>query len=133
MVSFEYEVYTALATALRAEFPDITVGSVPNYEPKSFPYVCIEESDNHSYLPSRDTASNENHVVVMYEINAFSNKINTKKSECKSIMAVIDNTMNELGFTRRGLLPTTIINGSVFRMAARYDAVISPTGIIYRR
>ena len=133
MVDLEYEIYTALATAMRAEIEDISLGTVTEYAPPSFPHLSVVEADNYSYRASRDTASNDNHAVVMYELTAFSNKQNTKKQECKKIMAVADAVMDSLGFTRMGLTPAIINDGSVMRMVARYEAVVSPTGIIYRR
>ena len=133
MIDFEPEVFTAVKTALVAAYPTITVESVPNYEPASFPFVCIEEADNYAYRSSQDTASNENHVIVMYEITAYSNLQSGRKRECRKIMSVCDGVMDSLGFSRSGLTPVSIDEGSKYRMVARYTAVISRNGIIYRR
>ena len=133
MIDYENEVFTALAERLRSEVEGITVDSVPNYAPSSFPHANIVEADNYAYRASQDTASNENHVNVMYEITAYSNRQGAKKRECKKIISVCDAVMDELGFTRTGLTPVTIDEGSKMRMVARYTAVIGKNGLIYRR
>lgn len=133
MIDYEPEVFTALATKLRAEVSGITVDSVPTYAPASFPHASVEEIDNQMYRASQDSASNENHVVVTYEVVAYSNRQGAKKRECKKIISVCDEVMDEYGFTRLGLSPVYIDEGSKCRMVARYTAVISKNGIIYRR
>lgn len=57
MVDIENAVFTKVKTALTKQFPNITVESVTTYSPSKFPFVCIEEADNYSYLPTRDTST----------------------------------------------------------------------------
>lgn len=133
MIDIENEVFTQVATALREQFPKITVESVTTYSPSKFPFVCIEEADNYSYQPSRDSGSNENHATVMYEVNAYSNKTNGKKAECKAIISVVDDIMIGLGFTRNTKNPISFDNATKYRIFARYSAVVSKTHSLYRR
>ena len=131
MIDIENAVFTAVATALRARFSGVNVDSDVNYSPAKFPTVCIVEADNYAYLPSRDSASNENHAVVVFEVNAFSNKTNGKRQECKALLATVDEVMNGLGFTRNTKIPFGEAN--MFRIFARYTAVVSKDKKIYRR
>lgn len=133
MIDIENEVFTQVATALCEQFPKITVESVTTYSPSKFPFVCIEEADNYSYQPSRDSGSNENHATVMYEVNAYSNKTNGKKAECKAIISVVDDIMIGLGFTRNTKKPISFDNATKYRIFARYSAVASKTHSLYRR
>lgn len=133
MIDIENAVFTEVATALRARFPGITVESVTTYSPSKFPCVCIEETDNYSYLSTRDTASNENHTNVVYEVNVYSNKTNQKKTEAKAIIALVDETMNGLGFVRLTKTPINLDNATKYRIFARYRAVVSKDKTIYRR
>lgn len=125
--------FTKVKTALTKQFPNITVESVTTYSPSKIPFVCIEETDNYSYLPTRDTSSNENHATVVYEVNAYSNKTSRKKSECKAIIAVVDKIMIGLGFTRNTKKPINLDDATKYRIFARYTAVVSNANIIYRR
>ena len=133
MIDIENAVFTEVATALRARFPGITVESVTTYSPSKFPCVCIEETDNYSFLSTRDTASNENHATVVYEVNVYSNKANGKKMEAKAILAAVDEVLNGLGFTRLTKTPINLDDATKYRVFARYRAVVSANKTIYRR
>lgn len=133
MIDIENSVFTAVKTALAKQFPNITVESVTTYSPSKFPFVCIEEADNYSYLPTRDTGSNENHATVVFEVNAYSNKATKKKSECKAIVAAVDEVMIGLGFTRNTKTPINLDEATKYRIFARYTAVVSKANTIYRR
>lgn len=133
MIDIENAVFTEVATALRADFPGITVESVTTYSPSKFPCVCIEETDNYSLLSTRDTASNENHATVVYEVNVYSNKAKGKKTEAKAILAAVDSVLNGLGFTRTTKTPINLDDATKYRVFARYRAVVSTNKTIYRR
>lgn len=133
MIDIENQVFTAVATALRSAFPSITVESITNYSPSSFPFVSLEETDNYSLDSTRDTASNNNHSVVAYEVNIYSNKTSTRKSEAKDILAVVDDTLIGLGFTRTVKQPINLDDASKYRIFARYMAVVGEDETIYRR
>ncbi len=133
MIDIENAVFTEVATALRANFPGITVESVTTYSPSKFPCVCIEETDNYSLLSTRDTASNENHATVVYEVNVYSNKAKGKKTEAKAILAAVDSVLNGLGFTRTTKTPINLDDATKYRVFARYRAVVSTNKTIYRR
>lgn len=133
MIDIENAVFTAVSTALHERFPKITVDSVTTYSPSKFPFVCIEETDNYSSVQTQDTASNDNHATVVYEVNGYSNKAGGKKQECKAIMAVVDDVMIGLGFTRNVKTPINFDDATKYRMFARYSAVVSQDQTIYRR
>lgn len=133
MIEIENAVFTEVAAALRARFTEITVEGVTTYSPSKFPCVCIEETDNYALLSTRDTASNENHAVVVYEVNVYSNKAKGKKSEAKAILAVVDDVLNGLGFTRMTKTPINLDDATKYRVFVRYRAVVSTNKTIYRR
>lgn len=133
MIDVENSIFTKVKTALKKKFPNITVESVTTYSPSKFPFVCIEEADNYSYLSTRDSGSNENHATVVYEVNAYSNKTSKKKSECKAIIATVDEVMNGLGFTRNTKTPVNLDEATKYRIFARYTAVVSTNHTIYKK
>jgi hypothetical protein len=69
--------------------------------------------------------------VVVYEVNAYSNKTSGKKAECKAIMAIVDNVMNGLGFTRTAKTPINA-DPARYRLFARYRAVVSQDKTIFK-
>lgn len=134
MIDIENEVFNAVATDVRAEYPDIyMVGEYVKTPPK-FPCVSLVEMDNQSYQRTEDSSSSENHVSVMYEVNIYSNKTVGKKMECKAIAALIDERMLALGFARTMLQPIpNLDDATIYRMVGRYSAVISKDKVLYRR
>lgn len=103
--------------------------------PATFPAVTLVEDDNSTYVRSLDSSGQENHAQLLYTINAYSSKMPGKKSECKAIMALIDEKMFEMGFLRVGRSPMEMKNEdtSIYRMVARYRATVSKDNIVYRR
>lgn len=76
----------------------------------------------------------ENHAAIFYVVEVYSNKSAGKKREARQIMSLADDTMQRLGFVRVSLnsIPNALDN-TVFRLTARYEAVVSRTKTIYRR
>lgn len=134
IIDIENEVFNTVATEVRTKYPDIyMVGEYVKTPPK-FPCVSLVEMDNQSYQSTEDSGSSENHAVLMYEINVYSNKTVGKKSECKAIAALIDERMLALGFARTMLQPIpNLDDATIYRMVSRYSAIISKNKVIYRR
>ena len=134
MIDIESQVFNRVATRVRERFPDIfMVGEYVN-SPSSFPAASLIEMDNATRETTVDSGSNENHANVMYEANVYSNKTTGKKSECKAIMALIDEEMLAIGFVRSSLTPVpNEYDSTIYRMVARYRATVSADHKIYRR
>lgn len=134
MIDVENEIFTIISTAVRAKYPKIYMTGEYLKSPPSFPCVSLIETDNQIYRNTRDSGSIENHVQVLYEVNVYSNKTSGKKSECKAIIALIDSEMELLGFTRTLMNPVpNEADATIYRMVARYRAIISKNKTIYRR
>ena len=133
MIDIENEVFSTIATELRARFEQIYVTGEEVRSPSQFPTVSIVEADNYVYKHSQDSGDNENHATVMYEINVYSNRKAQKKTECKEIFGVIDGFLSKLGFTRTMKQPVTMEDSTVYRLVGRYTAVVSKNQIIYGR
>ena len=132
MIDIENEVFTRVSQNLKAEFPDISTSQIYERTPASFPFVHLEEQDNYDYTQTM-TNCKDNHVYLMYEVNIYSNKRSGKKAECKKILSNIDNTMKNMGFRRTGKRSIPNINdATIYRMLARYVAVVDKNKIIYR-
>ena len=134
MINIEDELFTRIATALRAQFSDIyVVGEYVNAPPK-FPAVYIVEQDNTVNRMGRDTSNIENFADVMYQVDIFSNKNKGKKAECKAIAAFVDEQFASIGFTRSFLNPVpNMDDGTIYRMTGRWVATVSKDREIYRR
>jgi hypothetical protein len=134
MIDIESAVFNRVATKVREVFQDIfMVGEYVN-SPSSFPAVSLIETDNSTRTDTIDSGSNENHANVMYEVNVYSNKTVGKKGECREILALIDEEMLAMGFSRVTLTPVpNEYDSTIYRMVARYRASVSSKHEIYRR
>lgn len=96
--------------------------------------MYIVEQDNSVYMPGRDSGDVENYADVAYQVDVFSNRNVGKKTECKQIMAIIDEEFSKLGFTRTFLNPVTNLDEpTIYRMTGLYRAVVSKDHFVYRR
>lgn len=134
MIDIENEIFSIVSNVVRNIYPKIYMTGEYVKSPPSFPCVSLIETDNQIYRNTRDTSNIENHAQVLYEVNVYSNKTSGKKTECKAIMSTIDDTMAALGFTRTLMNPVpNELDATVYRLTARYRAVVSKDEIIYRR
>lgn len=134
MINIENDVFSIVSTKVRESFPDIYMSGEYVKSPPTFPATSLVEMDNTVNTVTQTSGENENHVSVMYEVNTYSNKIRGKKAECKEIMSVIDSEMLSLGFTRVMMQPIpNMDDATIYRITARYQAVVSKDKTIYRR
>ena len=134
MIDIESAVFNRVVTKVREVYPDIFMTGEYVKSPPSFPAGSLVEMDNSTRIETIDSGSNENHANVMYEVNVYSNKTTGKKSECKAIMALIDEEMLAMGFSRSTLTPVPNENDStIYRMVGRYRATVSSDHEIFRR
>ena len=134
MIDIESQVFNRVATRVREQFPDIFMTGEYVNSPPSFPAASLVEMDNSIREDTIDSGSNENYVNVMYEVNVYSNKATGKKSECKAIMALLDNEMTAMGFARVSITPVpNEYDSTIYRMVARYKAAVSTDHKIFRR
>lgn len=134
MIDAENEIFSIVFTVVKEKYPKIYITGEYVKSPPSFPCVSLIEKDNQVYRNTRDTTNIERHAQLLYEVNVYSNKTSGKKSECKAIINIIDEKMGSLGFTRTMLNPIpNEDDATVYRMTARYRAVIDKNKVIYRR
>ena len=125
MIDVESQIVNYIKDGLLDERPDCNIESTLPMVPTKFPTVSIEETDNYSLTTTRDSATTEHDAVVTYDVNVFSNKAFGKKAEAKAILSIVDSLFAELEFTRLSCVPMYANESSVYRLAARYRAVVS--------
>lgn len=134
MIDIENIVFTKVANVLRDEFPGIFVTGEYVKAPPSFPAVSVVEMDNSVVQSTQTSSSGENHAMLMYETNIYSNKAPGKKSEGKKIAQMVDAEMEAMGFTRIAMNPIpNMEDATIYRIVGRYRATVSKDNVIYRR
>lgn len=134
MINVENEIFNRVSTSVRERFPNVSMTGEYVKSPSSFPHVSLEEGDNSAFTRTQTSTENENHAVLMYEVNVYSNKTRGKKTECKELISIVDNEMQKMGFTRTMLQPIpNMDDATIYRLTARYTAIVSKDKMIYRR
>jgi hypothetical protein len=134
MINVENEIFDRVASAVKKVYPSVFMSGEYIRTPSKFPFVSLIEMSNTAYDKTQSSAGLENHALLMYEVNVYSNKTSGKKSECKAIAALIDNELATLGFSRTMLQPIpNMDDATIYRMTGRYTAVISKDKKLYRR
>lgn len=134
MINIENEIFNDVATVVRGKYPNVNMTGEYVKSPSSFPHVSLVEMDNSVLTSTQTSTEYENHATLMYEANVYSNKNTGKKTECKEIMATLDERMLANGFTRTMLQPIpNMDDATIYRITARYTAIISKDKMIYRR
>ena len=134
MIDIETQVFNYVATRVRAVYPGIFITGEYVRSPNSFPCISIVETENEIDRNTRSADEIENYIRDFYEVSVYSNKKTGKKSECKEIIAEVDKHLKNLGFTRTMLSPVpNLEDASIYRMTARYRAIVSKNEVIYRR
>lgn len=133
MIDIENQIITIVGTAVKAVDSSVFVTSVYEQIPSKFPCVYITEADNYVYTPSIDSASNENHANVMYEIQVFTNNTNGRKASGKELFTAADEALLSLGFVRNTKQTINQKDATVCCIIGRYTAVVSKNNEIFRR
>lgn len=133
MIDVEAAVFNRVAEKFDIAYPNGTRVSEPIDAPASFPCLSLVEADNATYTGSLDSAMTEHDAWLMYELNVYSNLASGAKQQCKEIIALVDDELLAMGFTRTFCHQTKNADTKIYRMTARYRAVISKELRIYRK
>lgn len=125
MIDISNIVLREVRTAVTAVYTDCECLSYNPDTISQYPCVTVSEMDNYTYEESLDDLNSEHHAVVVYEVSAYSNSSSGAKTEAKKIINIVDDTMLGMRFTR--MLKTEAPNKdrSVYRIYARYRAIVS--------
>lgn len=134
MLDFLNEIFTTVATAVRAAHSGVTVTGEYTRKPSKFPAVTLDETENVVVGELVDSSKEEHFSGLTYRLQVFSNKTSGKKAEARAIFATADEVMRSLGFRR--VTYTTIpeiYESTIYSITATYEAIIDADGGIYRR
>lgn len=134
MIDKVNEIFTGVATVVRAAFDGVKVVGEYTRTPSEFPCVTIDEISNTTVGKLIDNTHDDKFSGVVYRVQVFSNATAGKKTECRGIFNTVDAEMLKLGF-RRVTYSTTpeIYSSTIYSITATYEGIISADNYIYRR
>lgn len=134
MIDYQNEIFTNVATTVRAKHEGSTVTGEYVRSPSKFPTVTLDEIENVTVASLVDSSDKEKYSGLSYRLQVFSNKTGGKKAEARAIFATADEMMRGMGF-RRVTYSTTpeIYDSTIYSIMATYEAIVDVNGVIYKR
>lgn len=130
MIDIENKVLSVVREAVLAQYPTASVYGEYVEVPESFPCVTVTEDTNYTYVYTKDEQLAEHHAEVQYAVNVYSNKQTGAKLEAKAIMNIADNAMQSMKFWRTMTRQIPNVDRTIYRLIARYRAVVGePTQV----
>lgn len=124
MIDIENKVLSVVREAVLAQFPNASVYGEYIDIPETFPCVTVTEDTNYTYVYTKDEQLMEHHAEVQYAVNVYSNLKTGAKLEARKIMNIADAAMQNMKFWRTMTRQVPNIDRSIYRMVARYRAVV---------
>lgn len=124
MIDIENKIFTLLANAIHARYPEAVVVGDYAEQFASFPAVTINEIENSTVRRMQDDEPVEHYASITYEVNVYCNDRVGKKELCKNILKITDDVMVGLKFRRYPARRIPNIDRTIYRMYTRYMAVV---------
>lgn len=115
-------IYTRVANAIKADYPDAYCTSRMVASPAKFPACLIHEIDNTRPYQYTQLDYEDVQCESVFEIQVVSNKANTAASEAYDITALADAAFSGLSFRR--FSQKNIDRGDTFTIIGRYRKTI---------
>lgn len=134
MIDYQNEVFTQVATTVRAKHEGVSIGGEYVRRPSEFPTITLDEIENVTVAELVDSSDTEKFSGVTYRLQVFSNKVRGKKAEARAIFATADSVMLGLGFRRITYTTTPeIYESTIYSITATYEAIVGANGYVYKR
>lgn len=107
MIDHESDVFTEVATALRAAVSGLVcLPEAPDTIAK-YPCLILQQMDLSEFPAGRDLGNNMNFVQSMFQADVHSNLTSGRKAQCKKILSLLSDEMHDLGYVLITMVPET--------------------------
>lgn len=122
MIYSRNAIYTRVANAIKAGYPDAYCTSRMVASPAKFPAILIHEIDRNRPIQNTQLDFQDVQYESVFEIQVVSNKANTAATEAYSIMDLAKAAMSELYY--REFSETNIDRSDTFTIVGRFRRII---------
>ena len=124
MIDIENLVFDTVYNQLHQSYPNANITAGYDEQNAIFPAVVVRETNNQPYRASATDECAENHSRVTFEVEVYSDKANTARSECKELLNAVDGIMQSMKFRRIHKNRPINIDRTVYRQYARYEVIV---------
>lgn len=126
MIDIESKVFDTVFNAVTAAFQGIRVDAGYVESSATFPAVSVIETNSVPVSSTNTDDCAENYTRLFYEVNIYSDKQNTAKSEARAIAKVVDEAMQSLKCYRTMMHQLPNQDRTIFRLYMRYEVIARP-------
>lgn len=123
MIDIENLVFDTVYNGLHTSYPNANITAGFDEQNAVFPSVVVRQTNNQPYREANTDDCAENYTRVTFEIEVFSDKENTGRSECKEMLMAADGIMQSMKFRRVHLNRPLNIDRTLWRQYARYEVI----------
>ena len=124
MIDIENLVFDTVYNQMLTLHPEANVTAGYDEQNAVFPCVVVRQTNNQPYRASATDDCAENHTRVTFEIEVYSDKADTGRSECKELLNDADTIMQSMKFRRTHLNRPINIDRTLYRQYARYEVIV---------
>ena len=124
MINIESLVFDTVYNNLIQQFPSANITAGYDEKHAVFPAVIVREVGNVPYQSGNTDDCAENYTRLTYEVEVESDKKDTGRSECLSILEAVDTIMQSMKFRRTHKNRPLNVDRTVWRQYARYEVIV---------
>lgn len=124
MIDVENLVFDTVYSGFATQKPGVEVNKGFIEETAKFPCVVVRETNNVPVKSMNTDDCAENFTRVTYQVDVYSDKEGTGRSECRDLLKVADDIMQSMKFYRTHMSEPLNISRSIFRQYARYTVIV---------
>lgn len=124
MIDIESAVFDTVYNAVHASFPSARIDAGYIERSAVFPAVTVVETNSVPVSSTNTDNCAENFTRLSYEVNIYSDKQDTAKSEARSIAKVADTAMQSMKFRRTMMHQLPNQDRTIFRLYMRYEVIV---------
>lgn len=132
MIDLEMELFSKIKETL----PEGTnLSNLYEATPAVLPTISFLMSDNRVYEEAESSSGEEEAALLTFSVIGYCERTQEKKEICKGLIALCNTVMHSAGFRRTMMQPEEPKeeSASIYKIMAKYEAVVDKNHIIYRR
>ena len=124
MIDVESLVFDTVYNGVTSVYPDMNVSKGFIEETATYPCIVVRETGNLPVQRMNTDDCAENYTRLTYQIDIYSDKAGTARSECRELLKLVDGIMQSMKFRRTHMNEPLNIKRSLFRQYARYTVIV---------
>lgn len=124
MIDIENLVFDTVYNQLHSQYLDLNITGGYDETKAIYPAMIVRQTNSVPVESMNTDDCGENYTRVTFEVEVVSDKANTARSECKTLLMAADTVMQSMKFRRIHMNRPVNTDRTVYRQYARYEAIV---------